>query len=107
MKNIAGLMQKAQQVQTQMNALQNKMETLEFEGDAGSGAVKIIMTGKGMPVKLTISETVVDKNDIETLEDLIVVAIKDSQNKAQDMMNKEMERIQSALGLPAGMKLPF
>ena len=77
MKNIAQLMQKAQQVQTQMNIVQNKLEKQEFVGESGNGAVKITMTGKGYPVKVAIESSVVDKGDIETLEDLVLIALKD------------------------------
>lgn len=107
MKNIGELMKKAQTVQSQMNILQTKMEKMEFEGVAGGGAVKILMTGKGAPIKLTLDPVIVDKDDVETLEDLIVLAIRDSQEKAQTAMDAEMSRIQSSLGLPAGFKLPF
>ena len=47
MKNIAQLMQKAQQVQTKMNIVQNKLEKHEFVGESGNGAVHITMTGTG------------------------------------------------------------
>lgn len=107
MKNIGQLMQKAQQVQAQMGALQTKMEHLEFEGVAGGGAVHIVMTGKGVPVSVKIEPAVVDKNDVETLEDLIMIALADSKNKSEEMMNTEMEKMQSSLGLPAGFKMPF
>lgn len=107
MKNIGELMKKAQSVQSQMSILQTKMEKMEFEGQSGGGAVKILMTGKGAPVKLTIEPAVVDKDDVETLEDLIILAIRDSQEKAQSAMDAEMTRIQASLGLPAGFKLPF
>ena len=69
MKNIAQLMQKAQQVQTQMNIVQNKLEKQEFVGESGNGAVHITMTGKGYPVKVAIEPSVVDKEDVETLEE--------------------------------------
>ncbi len=107
MKNIAQLMQKAQQVQTQMNIVQNKLEKQEFVGESGNGAVKITMTGKGYPVKVAIESSVVDKGDIETLEDLVLIALKDAKSKSDDAMNKEMERMQASLGLPAGFKMPF
>lgn len=107
MRNIGELMKKAQTVQSQMSILQTKMEKIEFEGIAGGGAVKILMTGKGSPIKLTLDPSVVDKEDVETLEDLIVLAIRDSQKKAQAAMDAEMNRIQSSLGLPSGFKLPF
>lgn len=107
MKNIAQLMQKAQQVQTQMNVVQNKLEKQEFVGEAANGAIQITMTGKSVPVKVSINASVVDKDDVETLEDLVLIALKDAKAKADEAMDKEMERMQSSLGLPAGFKMPF
>lgn len=107
MKNIGELMRKAQQVQAQMGALQTKMEHLEFEGVSGNGAVKVVMTGKGVPVSVKIDASVVDKNDVETLEDLVLIAMNDSKNKAEETMNVEMEKMQTSLGLPRDFKMPF
>ena len=107
MKNIGDLMKKAQLVQAQMGALQSKMERMEFEGVSGNGAVKVMMTGKGFPVSVKIEPSVVDKSDVETLEDLILIALNDSKNKAEEMLNSEMERMQSSLGLPPDFKMPF
>ncbi|MGN1063428.1 MAG: YbaB/EbfC family nucleoid-associated protein [Alphaproteobacteria bacterium] len=107
MKNIGELMRKAQQVQAQMGALQTKMEHLEFEGVAGGGAVKVVMTGKGVPVSVKIDASVVDKNDVETLEDLVLIAMNDSKNKAEETMGAEMEKMQASLGLPKDFKMPF
>ncbi len=107
MKNIGDLMKKAQQVQSQMSILQTKMEKAEFEGTAAGGAVKVVLTGKGNPVSVSLDKSVVDPNDVETLEDLLVVALNDSRNKADEALVSEMERIQSSLGLPPGFKMPF
>ncbi|MBR5130503.1 MAG: YbaB/EbfC family nucleoid-associated protein [Alphaproteobacteria bacterium] len=105
MKNIGELMKKAQQVQTQMAALQTKMEHLEFTGEAASGAVSVTMTGKGVATAVKINPSVMD--DVETLEDLLLVAINDSKGKSEDFLNSEMERMQASLGLPKDFKMPF
>lgn len=107
MKNIGELMAKAHQVQSQMTILQSKMEQQEFAGEAANGAVKVTMTGKGVPVSVTLDKSVVDPNDVETLEDLLLVAIKNTRETIDNYMESEMERIQTSLGLPPGFKLPF
>jgi len=107
MRNIGELMMKAQKVQSQMNILQTKMESQEFEGVAANGAVKITMTGKGSPVKVTFDKNVVSPDDVETLEDLVVVALTDVRSKIDGYMAQEMDRIQKSLGLPPGFKMPF
>ena len=107
MKNIGELIAKAQKVQSQMSILQSKMEQQEFSGESGNGAVKIVMTGKGVPVSISVDKSVVDPDDVETLEDLVMVALTDARNKIDGYMAQEMERIQKSLGLPPGFKMPF
>lgn len=107
MKNISELISKAQQVQSQINILQTKMEQQEFSAESGNGAIKIVMTGKGIPVSIKVDKSVVDPNDVETLEDLLLVAMKNVRETIDNHMANEMERIQTSLGLPPGFKLPF
>jgi DNA-binding YbaB/EbfC family protein len=105
MKNIGELMLKAQKVQSQMSILQTKMEGMTFDGQSGNGLVKITLTGRGYATKVQLDDSVL--NDKETLEDLIVVAISDARERADNYMETEMEKMQNALGLPPGFKMPF
>jgi DNA-binding YbaB/EbfC family protein len=105
MKNIGELMLKAQKVQSQMSILQTKMEGMTFDGQSGNGLVKITLTGRGYATKVQLDDSVL--NDKETLEDLITVAISDARERADNYMETEMEKMQNALGLPPGFKMPF
>ena len=105
MKNIGELMAKAHKVQSQMTILQTKMAEQEFEGNAANGAVSVVLTGKGNALRVHVDKTVLE--DAETLEDLLVVAINDSREKAENYLNTEMQKMQASLGLPADFKLPF
>ncbi len=107
MKNIGELMKKAQQVQSQINILQAKMEKQEFTGEAANGAVRVVLTGKGEAVRVHLDASVVDPQDTETLEDLILVAINDAKTKSEETQITEMEKIQASLGLPPDFKMPF
>ena len=107
MKNIGELMQKAQQVQTQVNILQTKMARQEFTGSAANGSVTVTLTGRGEAVRVHIDPSVVDAQDIETLEDLIMVAINDSHTQSETHQLTEMGKIQASLGLPPDFKMPF
>ena len=105
MKNIGELMLKAQKVQSQMTILQTKMEEMTFDGQAANGVVRVTLTGRGYATKVQIDDSVL--NDKETLEDLVTVAISDAREKADNYMATEMEKMQNALGLPPGFKMPF
>ena len=107
MKNLTQLMKQAQQMQTKMQEMQQKLESMMVDGCAGGGLVKVTMTCKGELSSLKIDESLVNKEEVEILEDLIVAAINDAKAKAQKLMDEEMAKLTGGLNLPGGMKLPF
>ena len=107
MMDMVGMMKKAQAVQSQMAAVQNKMENTEFTGLSADGAVEVVMTGKFVPVKIKIDKKVVDPEDVETLEDLLLVAMKNAKDKVDDASDKAFESIKKSLNLPDNFQLPF
>lgn len=107
MTNIGQLMKQAQQMQKKMQDVQAKLDEMTVEGTAGGGMINVVMTCKGEVQKLTIDPSLVDKDEIEMLEDLITAAMNDAKGKAQALMDKEMASVTGGMGLPGGMKLPF
>ncbi len=107
MKNIAGLMKQAQQMQQKMQDLQAEVEATEVEGQAGGGLVKAVLTGKGTAVSLSIDASIMEDGDLEMVEDLAVAAFNDAKAKADALMQDKMKDVTGGLNLPAGMKLPF
>ncbi len=103
--NIQKMMKQAAEMQSKLAAMQSDMESKEIEGAAGSGAVKLTLTGKGQLLKVTIdSAALADK---EMLEDLIVAAHRDAKDKADALVADAMSGVTGGLNLPAGLKLPF
>jgi DNA-binding YbaB/EbfC family protein len=107
MKNLAGLMKQAQQMQSKMEDMQSRLEAMEITGEAGAGLVKVTLTGKGTLRKLAIDPKIVDPADTEMLEDLIVAAHRDAKAKIDAASAEEMQKVTGGLQLPPGMKLPF
>lgn len=107
MKNLAGMMKQAQQMQSKMAEMQTKLESLEITGEAGAGLVKVVLNGKSDMRKITIDPKIVDPADTEMLEDLILAATHDARAKVEAMMADEMQKVTGGLQLPPGMKLPF
>jgi DNA-binding YbaB/EbfC family protein len=107
MKNLAGLMKQASQMQAKMQEMQAKMEAMEVEGVAGAGMVSVTLSGKGALKRLKIDPKLADPNETEMLEDLIVAAHADAKLKVETMMADEMQAATGGLQLPEGMKLPF
>lgn len=107
MKNIAGLMKQASQMQQKMADMQAKLEAAEMEGVAGAGLVKIVLSGKGALKSVKIDPKLIDPNESEMLEDLIAAAHADAKSKLDAMMADETKNAMGGLPLPPGLKLPF
>ena len=105
--DMAGMMKKAQQMQTDMAALQEELHTMMVVGESGAGLVKATASAKGELKALDIDPSIFNGDDKEVVEDLILAAIKDAQTKASDKAQAEMQKLTDSLGLPADMKLPF
>ncbi len=97
---MGNLMKQAQQMQENMKRAQAELANIEVEGIASNGLVKIIMTCRNEVKRVSIDDSVMD--DKETLEDLIVIAMKDATNKAEATSASRMGNL-----MPPGMKLPF
>ncbi len=107
MKNLAGLMKQASQMQSKMQEMQAKLETAEMTGEAGAGLVRVTLNGKGDLKRIKIDPKVVDPADAEMLEDLILAAHRDAKTKIEAFAAEEMQKVTGGLQLPPGMKLPF
>src|SRR3954469_15581222 len=101
--NMQQLMKQAQQMQQQLMAAQQELTTVEVEGSAGGGLVRATMTGSGELTAVTIDPTAVDPDDIETLQDLVVAAVRDASRAASDLAQEKMGPLTGGLG---GMGLP-
>ncbi len=103
---LAGLMKQAQQMQDNMRRMQEQLATLEVEGQAGAGMVKVQMTCKHEVKRVSIDPSLVG-DDREMLEDLLVAAFNDGARKVESTIAEKMSGMTAGLGLPAGFKLPF
>ena len=94
------MMQQARKLQAQLAKIQEELGNETVTGSAGSGAVEITMTGHGNVSKVKIDKAAVDPEDVETLEDLVSIAIKDAQAKVQQLSRDRMGPLAGGLGLP-------
>ncbi len=107
MKNIAGMMKQAAQMQAKMQEMQTRLEAMEVEGMSGAGMVALTMTGKGALKSIRVDPKLADPAEMEMLQDLIVSAHADAKRKLDQAMADEMSKVTGGLDLPAGLKLPF
>lgn len=102
---LGGLMKQAQMMQDNMKKAQEQLATIEVEGQAGGGMVKVTMTCRNDVKRVSIDPTVMD--DKEMLEDLLAAAVNDAVRKAEATSQEKMGSLTAGMQLPPGMKLPF
>ena len=103
---LGGLMKQAQLMQENMKKLQEQLGTLEVEGQAGGGKVKVVMSCKHEVRRVTIDPALL-ADDREVLEDLVTLAVNDAARRVEATVQERMARVTAGLPLPPGMKLPF
>lgn len=96
----------AETIQKQMGDVQVTLDTIEVEGAAGGGLVKIRATAKGRILSVSIDDSLIVPDDKQMLEDLVTAAFNDARAKADQAANAEMQKVQSGMQLPPGFKLP-
>ena len=102
MQNMGALLQHAQMMQKKMQEVENKLKTLEVEGQVSDGMVKVTMNGKGEIKKIKIDPSL--KEVVEIIEDLLMAAISEAKTKADNLSETEMKAITGGMPLPPGMK---
>ena len=107
MKNIAGLMKQASQMQKKMEDMQASLEAMTVEGSAGAGMIVVTMSGKGELRSVKIDPKLADPTEMEMLQDLLVAAHADAKRKIEAVAAEEMAKVTGGLNLPPGLKLPF
>ena len=99
-KKVSGMMKQAQMMQERMQAIQDEVEKKSVTATAGGGVVTVTMNGKKEIEEIVLKPEVVDPDDIETLQDLIMVAVNDAIKQAEDMMAQGMSEITGGLDIP-------
>lgn len=100
MNNLQQLMQMSQKLQSKMSELQESLDDREVSASAGGGMVTVTANGKGTVKRIEIDQTVVDPEDVEMLEDLVLAAVSEAQNKASKIYEEEMKNATGGFPLP-------
>lgn len=96
MPNMNQLMKMAQDMSKKM---EEQMDAIEVEGNAGGGMVKVSMNGHKNVLEVEMSPEVVDPDDIEMLQDLITAAFNDALAKVD-------EKLKDSSGMPGMGGMP-
>lgn len=103
---LGSLMKQAQQMQQNMQKAQAELASVEVEGQAGSGMVKVTVTCAHEVRRVSLDNSVLT-DDKDMLEDMIVLAINDAMKKVEAVSQQRMSGFTAGMGLPPGVKLPF
>ncbi len=107
MKDIMGLMKQAKAMQEKMETAKAQVADLVAEGSSGGGLVRLTLSGEGHMQSLTIDPVLVDKDEVEILEDLIIAAFHDAKVKMDQKQQDTMKNAMGDIQLPPGMDMPF
>jgi DNA-binding YbaB/EbfC family protein len=103
--NMQQLLKQAQKMQQQLADAQAELAVSEVTGSAGGGLVRATMTGAGELTAVSIDPSAVDPEDVETLQDLVVAAVRDAHRAAQELAADRMGPLAGGADL-SGFGLP-
>jgi DNA-binding YbaB/EbfC family protein len=99
-KGFGNLLKQAQQMHTRIAELQEEMAGKTVEASSGGGMVSIVMNGKQEVLSIRIDPEVVNREEIDMLQDLIAAAMNEAIRKSHEMMTEEMKKITGGLAIP-------
>lgn len=98
--NMNQLLKQAQKMQSDMQKMQEELESKEIETSVGGGAVTVRVNGKKEVVDIQIKPEVVDPDDIEMLQDLVLSAINEALRNVDDMQSSQMNKLTGGMNIP-------
>ena len=97
--NMNNIMKQYQRMQRKLEEIQEELAKKEYTGQAGGGAVKATVTGAKVLTKLELDKDAVDPEDVETLEEMIVAAVNQALESADEDSQSQMGKLTGGLGL--------
>lgn len=94
------LMRQVQKMQEQMESIQEEANQEVIEVSSGGGMVKLAINGALEVQSIEIDPEVVDPEDVDMLQDLILAAVNEGIQKAQEMVAGRMSSLTGGLGIP-------
>ncbi|MBX2813930.1 MAG: YbaB/EbfC family nucleoid-associated protein [Myxococcales bacterium] len=98
--NFEEMVNQAKQLQTKMEKIREEAAQKTAEGTAGGGMVTVTVNGRNQVLSIQIDPEVVDKGEVEMLQDLVVAATNQALSRAQEIMEQEMSTLTGGLALP-------
>lgn len=96
--DINKLLKEAESLQKNLTKVQDELAHIDVTGTSGGGSVTVLMTAQGAIKDIKIKKEVVNPDDIETLEDLVLAALKDATVKAVEISQSKLGNLTGGLG---------
>jgi nucleoid-associated protein EbfC len=90
----------AQQLKSKLDKAQKELKRMQVEGEAGKGAVIVVVNGEQRIISVKIAPEVVDPRNVKQLEQLVLKAVNDAQEKAQKAAAEQLKEVTGGLKIP-------
>ena len=100
MASINKLMKQAMKAQQQAQEVDAAMADRTVEASSGGGAVKVVATCKSRLKSIKIDPEAADPEDIESLEDMVMLAVNNAMEEGQKIQAEEMAKVTAGLNMP-------
>ena len=101
--NMQQMMKQARKMQEQLAKAEAELAQTEVSSSAGGGMVKVTATGSMQLTSIKIDPDAVDPDDVEMLEDMVLAAVNDALNSAQELASRQMGALTGGLNIPGLM----
>jgi len=96
--NMQQMLKQVQKMQEDMMAAQEQLKTEVVEASAGGGMVTVKVSGDLEVKEIRIDQAAVDPDDVELLQDMVLAAVNQGLNQAQELAASRMGDVTGGLG---------
>lgn len=98
--NMMSMVRKAQEVGGRMQGFNDQLKRERVTGTAGGGLVTVELNGIGEMLKLKIDPLLVDRGELEMIEDLLPAAVNQAREKANQLHAEAMKEMSADMNIP-------
>lgn len=99
-QNMNAMIKQAQKMQADMEALQEDLDSREYDISVGGGVIGVKINGKKEILSIDLKPEIVDPDDIETLSDILVAGVNEAIKRVEDTNSREIEKITGSMAMP-------
>lgn len=99
-RKMGDFVRQAEKLQAELKKAQDGLADKTVEASAGGGMVAVVANGRQEIVSIKIDPEVVNKDDVEMLQDLIVAAVNEARTRSQELMMTELAKITGGMNIP-------